>query len=216
MQICETVIDQAGAMKLPLVAVTVTAVARRASPFLLMLHWHGFQRLTPLKLPGVELPRRPVPQSTSQFELPGGSLEGLERSTIEAAWQLGAWDVERLERRAWYRPGAPATEVTEGHRAFGYFGEPGDALADEAATVPEAPDRRSLMEWAARKGYIRWLFRPRISGVWAQVNDPDDTVNEQGGRVLPCPVALDPQTPGDSRRFVYRLGGVHRLLIPGH
>jgi hypothetical protein len=217
MNILETVADQSDAMRLPLYAVTVTAVAREEAPALLSLHWHGFFRQTPLRLPGLELPARPVPQSMAQFDLPQGVLDAfdaLEQSLLEAAWQLGAWDVERLERPAWWRLGAPATEVNDGRRAFGYYE---DDEIDSAHVMADAPDREELMRLAAHRGYLRWLFRPRKRGIWGEVQDDgDDTLDESGGRALPCPVMPQP-LHGDhaARRTVYRLGRADRILLGG-
>jgi len=217
MNILETVADQSDAMRLPLYAVTVTAVAREEAPALLSLHWHGFFRQTPLHLPGLELPARPVPQSMAQFDMPQGVLDAfdaLEQSLLEAAWQLGAWDVERLERPAWWRLGAPATEVSDGRRAFGYYE---DDDSDNGHVMADAPDREELMRLAAHRGYLRWLFRPRKRGIWAEVQDDgDDTLDESGGRPLPCPVVPQPLHGDDAaRRTVYRLGRADRILLGG-
>ena len=215
MNILETVADQSDAMRLPLYAVTVTAVAREEAPALLSLHWHGFFRQTPLHLPGLELPARPVPQSMAQFDMPQGVLDAfdaLEQSLLEAAWQLGAWDVERLERPAWWRLGAPATEVSDGRRAFGYYE---DDDSDGGHVMADAPDREELMRLAAHRGYLRWLFRPRKRGIWAEVQDDgDDTLDESGGRPLPCPVIPQPLHGDDAaRRTVYRLGRADHILL---
>ncbi len=211
MNIFETVTGQARAMNLPLYAVTMTAVDRPAAPVLLSLHWHGFRRTAPLHLPGVEIPPRAVPQSTAQFDMPPGSFDALERSLLDAAWRLGAWDLERVERRAWWRLGAPPAEVSDGQRAFGYY----DDDAAQEQLVAEAPDRAALMELAARKGYLRWLFRPRRCGLWAEMDDLDDTLDDTGGRDTPCPINPRPRHSGESRRTVYRLGQVTRVLGPG-
>jgi len=211
MNIFEIVTGQARAMKLPLYAVTMTAVDRRATPILLSLHWHGFRRRAPLRLPGIDIPPRAVPQSTAQLDMPPGSFDALERSLLDAAWRLGAWDLERVERRAWWRLGAAPAEASDGRRAFGYYDD--DEAQDQL--VAEAPDRAALMELAARRGYLRWLFRPRKCGLWAELDDLDDTLDDTGGRSSPCPVDPTPRRSGESRRIVYRLGRVTRILRPG-
>ena len=61
MPLFDLVNEQTEAVRLPLHAVTLTAAARVNTPLIAILHWHGFQRETPLALPRVELPRRPVP-----------------------------------------------------------------------------------------------------------------------------------------------------------
>ena len=44
MDVLEQIRDQMSAVKLPLYAVTMTAVPCPDTPILLMLHWHGFRR----------------------------------------------------------------------------------------------------------------------------------------------------------------------------
>lgn len=200
---------QMEAMKLPLYAVTLTAVDRRDTPLLLMMHWHGFRRATPLRIPGVDIPRRPVPGSATQIDAHWDSFDALDRALLDAAWRLGAWDLERLERRAWWRIGAPASEALAGRRAFGDYADAADAREH---VVAQAPDRADLMELAARKGYLRWLFRPRKGGLWSAIDDPDDTVDEAGGRTPPCPVPSRPRA--GAKRTVYRLGHIAGIILP--
>jgi len=42
--------EQINAVRLPLFAVTVTAAAHINTPLIVLLHWHGFRRATPLVL----------------------------------------------------------------------------------------------------------------------------------------------------------------------
>jgi len=62
---------------------------------------------------------------------------------------------------------------------------------------------------------LRWLFRPRKWGLWADLEDPDDTLDDTGGRSSPCPVDSMPRRSGETRRIVYRLGRAARILKPG-
>ena len=68
---------------------------------------------------------------------------------------------------------------------------------------------------AGRRGYVRWLFRPRKYGIWSVVReDADETLDSSGGRTLPCPVL--PRAVGGtagSARTVYRLGHSSRLVL---
>ncbi|SAK97192.1 hypothetical protein AWB75_07090 [Caballeronia catudaia] len=70
MDFFDTLREQIDTVRLPLVAVTVTAVARVNTPLLAIVHWHGFRRATPLVLPGIDIPPRPVPGSVIQFSEP--------------------------------------------------------------------------------------------------------------------------------------------------
>ena len=210
MQILETISGQARAMRLPLYAVTVTAAARVDTPVLLILHWHGFRRATPVAVPHAPIAPRAVPGSAMQIDARWDSFGELESAMLDAAWQLGAWDVERITRRPWWRLGAPAAEALACRRAFGDYP---DAPAGETPVLVEAPDREALMALAARKGYVRWLFRPRQAGLWRDLHDDDATLDRGDGRAPPCPVAPHDfgRVPG---RMVYRLGRGTRLIFP--
>lgn len=211
MDLFTTIQEHHGAMRLPLYAVTVTAAARVDTPVLLILHWHGFRRETPVRLPGVALPPRPVAGSAVQIDERWDSVAAVDQAMLDAAWQLGAWDVERVTHGPWRRLGAPASEALACRRAFGDYP---DADGPEEAVIAEAPDRDAMMEVAARRGYIRWMFRPRKAGLWAWLNDRDSTVDEGGGRALPCPVPPRPWIGGRGNRFVYRLGHVDHIILP--
>lgn len=210
MNVFETIAAQAAAMKLPIYAVTAATVPRRDAPILLIIHWHGFARETPLRRDELPLPPRSIAGSALQVEVPAGDIESVERALLDAAWQLGAWDLERVVKRPWWRLGAPASEALAGHRAFGDYPDANDG---DPGVVMEAPDRDELMRAAARRGYVRWLFRPRKSGLWQRLQDEDSTLDMSGGRALPCPVLPYPLETGRAGRAVYRLGRVDRLII---
>ena len=210
MNVFETISAHAAAMKLPIYAITATTVPRRDIPVILIIHWHGFRRETPLKLAGVPVPLRAVAGSALQIEARGEGIAAIEQSLLDAAWQLGAWDLERLVRRPWWRLGASASEALAGHRAFGDYP---DVDAAEPGVVMEAPDRDELLRMAAYRGYVRWLFRPRKGGLWQQVDDEDSTLDSGGGRALPCPVMPYPLETGRGGRAVYRLGRVDHIIL---
>jgi hypothetical protein len=211
MDLYETITAHHDAMRLPMYAVTVATAARVDSPVLLILHWHGFRRETPLRVQGVMPPARPVPGSALQIDEHWHSLADLEQSMLEAAWQLGAWDVERVIRPAWRRLGAPAGEALACRRAFGDYP---DAEPGSETVLAAAPDRDAMIDAAARRGYIRWMFRPRRAGVWAQLDDDDSTLDVAGGRRLPCPVSPRPWRGEENSRTVYRLGRAAHLIFP--
>jgi hypothetical protein len=211
MEILETIQSHHSAMRLPLYAVTITVPARAHTPVLLILHWHGLRRATPVHVPGVDLPPHAVPGSAVQIDEDWDTVATLDQAMLDAAWQLGAWDVEREIRPPWWRLGAPASEALACRRAFGDYP---DAAAGEETVVAQAPDREDMLRLAANRGYIRWMFRPRKGGVWAQLDDEDSTVDPAGGRSLPCPVPPQPCVAGRTGRTVYRLGRVDHLILP--
>ncbi|MEI2418161.1 diguanylate cyclase [Orrella sp. JC864] len=209
MEIFETITAQAAAMRLPLYAVTLSAPSRPRAPLMLILHWHAFLRETPLKTPGLRPPPRPVAASALQIDVPWQQVETLDRAMLDAAWQLGAWELERSTHRPWWRLNAPARETLDCHRAFADYP---DDQAGQASMV-QAPDQAQMLAQAATRGYVRWLFRPRVAGVWQALDEDDVTLQAQGGRALPCPVSPWPFDRHRAERRLYRLGRGGRLVI---
>ncbi|MEW6133763.1 MAG: diguanylate cyclase [Pseudomonadota bacterium] len=204
MELLQSIQAQIAAVRLPLYAVTVSAVPRPDTPLLLMLHWHGFRR-DETKPHGT---RRAVPGSALQINTSWRTLEEIDRALLDAAWQLGAWDLERRSARACSQVGASAREALECRQAFG--NNP-FAPNDDSHLLAEAPDRDELMHLAAARGYVRWLFRPVQGGLWRDSAE-DDSLAPDGSRPPPCPVA--PQAAGRrGTRIVYRLGRVSRIVI---
>ncbi len=203
--------EQVARVRLPLFAVTVTAAAQVNSPLLAILHWHGFRRATPLVLPGVDIPPRPIAGSVIQLNTPWHRFETVDAMLLDAAWQYGAWEVERVEQRGCNVIGASAAEALACRQAFGDYDED---ITFRAPLPGDPTDRRELMQLAASKGYVRWLFRPIKDGLWRTLDEPDDTLEADGGRQPPCPVRTQPRRPDGRGRTLYRLGTVHRLLLP--
>ncbi|NYE63922.1 hypothetical protein FHW58_005156 [Duganella sp. 1224] len=208
MHIFDIVSAHMDAVGLPLYAVSATRVNQADTPTLLFLHWHGFHRATPLQLPGVALPARAVPSSALQFDGPWTSSRAAEEELLDAAWRLGAWEVERLQRRACNSAGAPVSEAYDCRLAFG----------DNPAGHPDLPVlgadeevREQLMRQAAQRGYARWLFQPVKGGLWAGVGPGDDSLDSDGGRPSECPVR--PAPDGAQARTVYQLGRIDRVLV---
>lgn len=204
MQILSSILEQIQAVGLPLYAVTLTAVPRAHTPLLLMLHWHGFRAQTGAGIPVYQ----PVPGSALQINTAWQSLEQVELAMLDAAWQLGAWDMERRVRRACSWAGASAREALECRQAFG---DNPHAPGDEAHLVAEAPDRLELMHLGAQQGYVRWLFHPVRGGLWP--SGEDETLSADGSRQPPCPLRPQPARLGRSIKTVYRLGRSTRLIV---
>ncbi|MEX3843719.1 diguanylate cyclase [Paraburkholderia sp. BR10882] len=205
--------EQAESVRLPLFAVTVSAAAQVNTPLVAILHWHGFRRATPLVLPDVEIPARPVPGTAIQIDAPWQSVEAVDAMLLDAAWQFGAWEVERIVRRGCNTIGAGGAEALACRQAFGDYGSD---IPPDGALIDGAGDRDGLMRLAARRGYVRWLFRPVKSGVWRALDEADDTLDADGGRQPPCPVHPQPRSAHKRAlgRTVYRLGTVGRILLP--
>ncbi len=120
---------------------------------------------------------------------------------LDAAWQSGAWDVERVEQRGCNVIGASAAETLACRQAFGDYGKD---MARDPLLLDDKTDRDGLMQLAARRGYVRWLFRPSRAACGRTPNEPDDTLDIDGGRQPPCPVSRPgPADPtGAAARFI--------------
>lgn len=203
MELLERIEEQISATGLPLVGITLAAVPCPDTPVILTLHWHGFIREKAAGPDGAAASAyAPVPSSTLQVNERWRRLAAVDCAAMEAAWELGAWDVARAEREGCLRPGATSTEALECLQAFGAF--PCDVNGTEVF-VREAPDAGDLVHLAAERGYLVWQFRPVSGGIWAAVAG-DVTLNPEGRRPPPCPHRPIPPNCAGSRRTVYRFG----------
>jgi hypothetical protein len=144
--------------RLPLVAITVAAVPYANTPVVLTLHWHGFveTRLAAVADANV-VAYQPVPSSALQINDRWDAIPQLENEVLDVAWELGSWDLARMEAPPFVRPGATEQESLECMGAFGSL----PLLVDgQSPVVAEVPDARELIEAASRTGYVHWLFRP--------------------------------------------------------
>jgi len=200
MELLERIEQQISATGLPLVGITLAAVPCPDTPVILTLHWHGFIRE---KTTGAQaLAYAPVPSSTLQLNERWRQLVAVDCAAMQAAWELGAWDVARAEREGCLRPGASSTEALECLQAFGAV--PCGVNGAEVF-MSEAPDAGDLVQLAAERGYLMWQFRPVSGGIWAGVTG-DATLNPEGRRPPPCPHRPIPPRCAGSRRTVYRFG----------
>lgn len=207
MQLLERIEEQMEVTQLPLFGITLAAVPCPDTPVILTLHWHSFVRQRLADTDGAEVVSyKPVPSSALQLNERWDDVLAIERATLEAAWELGAWDVARAERPSVARPGAESREALECLQAFGAFPF---GIDGNQVVLSDAPDTDELLNVAARRGYLMWVFRPVRGGIWRQYAD-DATLKPDGTREPPCPV--EPMRPvGVSRKTVYRFGVATRL-----
>ncbi|HEU5283672.1 MAG TPA: diguanylate cyclase [Burkholderiales bacterium] len=209
MELLERIEEQMESTRLPLFAITLAAVPCPDTPVILTLHWHGFLRDTLVDVEGAQpVSYRSVPSSALQLNSRWEDVLTVDRAALDAAWELGAWDVARAERPSCTRPGADSAEALDCLKAFGAF--PFGAQTDQVL-VADAPDADELVSVAARRGYLMWLFRPVHGGIWKEFAD-DATLLPDGTREPPCPIAPVPPRGDRAHRTVYRFGVSERLL----
>ena len=203
MEILERIEDQISATGLPLFGITLAAVPCPDTPVILTLHWHAFVKEKLAEIEEAEpVSFTPVPSSALQLNDRWRDLLAVDRAAMEAAWELGAWDVARAERPGCLRPGASSSEALECLQAFGSFpfGVNGNQVV-----VAEAPDADELVQLAASRGYLLWVFRPVSGGIWADYAE-DATLTPAGRRRPPCPHRPIPPLCDRKRKTVYRFG----------
>ena len=206
MQLLDRIENQLIANRLPLVGITVAAVPYANTPVVLTLHWHGFveTRLANVTDANV-VAYQPVPSSALQLNDRWDKFEDLENHVLDVAWELGAWDLARIEALPFVRPGACEQESLE---CMGAFGSMPVAIEGQPPVVAEVPDADELIEAASRSGYLQWVFRPVRGGLWAEVAE-DITLQDGGYRNPPCPYLATPARVGRTlkpRRVVYQFG----------
>jgi hypothetical protein len=212
MHLLDLIETQQVSNRLPLIAVGLAAVPYANTPIVLSLHWHGFIEHTLAPIPEAKPVRYDsVPSSVLQVNQRWDQIEELDNAALEVAWELGAWDLSRTEARPFARAGG---EMQESLECMTVFGQPVAAVDGQSAVVAEVPDAPTLVEAAARAGYIHWLFRPVHGGIWEDVTE-DDTLEPGGYRNLPCPVlgkpVENPRHLRAPRKTVYQFGRSLRL-----
>lgn len=212
MHLLDSIETQLISNRLPLIAVTVAAVPYANTPVVLTLHWHGFVETKIVDVTDANVVAyQSVPSSALQINERWDRFDQLENEVLDVAWELGSWDLARVEALPFMRPGASEQESLE---CMGAFGSPPLVLHGQPPIVAEVPDAGDLIETAARAGYLRWLFRPVRGSVWAEVAE-DATLQDGGYRNPPCPYLATPTRLGETRsprRVVYQFGRPPRLL----
>ena len=191
--------------RLPLVAVTLAAVPHANTPTVLTLHWHGFVEVR-LTDDFETVAYQSVPSSALQVNERWDRFDDLDHEALETAWELGAWNLERIEAQPFFRPGAESHETVAGMHAFG-----ASPIAFDGGSpiVAEVPDSEDLIHAASREGYVQWLFRPVRGGLWADIAD-DVTLETGGYRNPTCPLLSKPVATAAfrarARKVIYPFG----------
>lgn len=206
MEVLHKITGQIASVGLPLVAVTLTAVPCANTPVLLILHWHGFRRPEESEAMA-DLPAS-VPGSALQVNERWDALARLDEAMLDAAWQFGAWELDREERRGCNTVGADDREATSCLQAFGEH-----PFAGAAETlIADAPDQPEMLRLGAEVGYVRWQFRPVRGGLWGP--SPEDcSLAADGGRKPPCPVQPLATVGPRVSRTRYQLGRCNKILL---
>ena len=212
MQLLDRIETQLVSNRLPLMGITLAAVPYANTPVVLTLHWHGFVEIRLADVTDANVVAyQPVPSSALQLNDRWDQLGDLENEVLDVAWELGSWDLARIEAPPFVRPGASEQESLE---CMGAFGTMPLTIDGQPPIVAEVPDSEELIEAASRSGYVQWLFRPVRGGVWADVAE-DVTLEDGGYRNPPCPIIPSPTAfgrPRGNRRYVYILGRCPRLV----
>src|SRR5258706_3794549 len=139
--------------RLPLVAISVAAVPYANTPVVLTLHWHGFveTRLAAVEDASV-VAYQAVPSSALQVNERWDRFDQLENSVLDVAWELGSWDLARVEALPFIRPGASEQESVE---CLGAFGSHPMAIDGQPPILPEVPAAHDPIQAASRAGYLR-------------------------------------------------------------
>ena len=207
MELLDLIETQMVANRLPLVGVTLAAVPHANTPLVLTLHWHGFVEIRLAETADANpVAYQSVPSSALQVNKRWDHFDDIDLETMETAWELGAWDLQRIEARPPLRMGASVQDSIECMTAFG---TPHHLVEGNTPIVAEVPDADDLIEAASNSGYIQWTFRPVRGGLWTEVAD-DMTLESGGYRNPACPYMSEPVEPGQGRKIVYRFGrGAH-------
>jgi len=202
--ILELIEDQLVANRLPLTGVTIAALPFPNTPAVVSLHWHAFVEITGAT-EGAPPVFQSVPSSALQINIHWGQFADLETDVLETSWELGAWDLRRIEAPGCGKSRSPGRAYTEMQTSFGVSPQ---VIDGERVFVADVPDADELVEAAARAGYVHWEFRPTWSGLWKDLA-VDLTLEEGGYRNPRCPLAARAYEPGDARTIVFQLGRSH-------
>ena len=107
MELLDLIETQMVANRLPLVGVTLAAVPHANTPLVLTLHWHGFVEIRLAETADANpVAYQSVPSSALQVNKRWDHFDDIDLETMETAWELGAWDLQRIEARPPLRMGA--------------------------------------------------------------------------------------------------------------
>ena len=133
--------DQLVANRLPVTGISLAATPFPNTPAVLSLHWHAFVE-TSLASDARTVAYQFVPSSALQVNPRWDRFEDIEEEILETAWELGAWELRRVEARACARAGAAAREMAECETSFGVSSQ---SIDGEHVFVSEVPDAGELV-----------------------------------------------------------------------
>ena len=119
MEFLDAIESQMVSNRLPLAGISIAALPCADTPLVLSLHWHGFIEHEKETEAGRQFRYESVPSSCLQVNRRWRDLRGIEHAVMDVAWELGSWDLTRLEMRPCMRPCAPTQEAIECQMAFG-------------------------------------------------------------------------------------------------
>lgn len=168
------------------------------------------EREQPSGLPGVAMliAARPSDE-TLALVLPGPTVHEAERSVLGCAWELGAWDVRRIE----HAPLADPSQWAESrHGLASDFGINPTVIAGQPIQVGDRAPSADVQA-AAVDGWVSWSFVPLALSartMRARWGDKDKTLGEDCSRSDPLPTTrlgdwYHP-VPGHANEHIYQLG----------
>lgn len=144
------------------------------------------------------------PRQDMIVALPPTSPDDLDAEFLSLAWELGAWDVSRIEHLP-LAPGADPTEPRHGITAN--LGMPYDIPGGSEGSALRDPD--AWVRACARHGWITWSCRPMWMApevrqkAWLR---KDSTLRPDGARPPRAWTARQPVVVSADHQTVIRLG----------
>lgn len=163
----------------------------------------------PSGLPGVAMSVAARPADlTLALVLPGPTVHEAEQSVLDVAWQLGAWDVRRIEH-------APLADPAQWREArHGLAGDFGINPVTIGGTPVQKGDRAPVAAAeAGSNGWVTWSFVPlafatrTMRARWGGKDKTLEADCTRGGTLPPTRLADWHQPePGYAHEHIYQLG----------
>lgn len=194
-------------------SVRLAATAQPAHPAIMVITWSmpelaSIERAGPL--PGIHESVIERPQDLAiPMERAGATVHDIESAALGAAWHLGAWDVRRTENAPLHDPGQWDAD------RYGLppdFGRCGYRIGERALVRGTGADDH-VLQYAARHGWITWIFIPLALATplaRARWGKKDTTLDAACQRSQSMPgirrADLHRMQPGYGHEHIYQLG----------